>query len=371
MTWSNFGEILSKESRNIVGVMSGTSADGLELALTRCAGSGKKMKVELLKHSSVAFDRAFQDEVVATYNPSTSGVDRVNRMNFLIGRTHARHIKSFLNSLAAPVDAIAYHGQTVYHDPADGSTLQIGEADFVSHETGLPVIFDFRKKDMVVGGEGAPLIPYLDWILFEEGTYAVNLGGIANVTYVSESFDGVIAFDSGPANCLIDLTVKKYFNVDYDRDGLIASRGKIDGSILETLIERDRTYFLRKPPKSTGREIYNETFLEGITHEKPEDLVRTLVRFTVHQLVESIRSYLSLGNEIVVTGGGALNPVMMEDLKTLSGLKVIVPDRAFLQAKEAMGMAVLAQEFLNGVGANVPSVTGARQRVVLGKLALP
>ncbi|RLL90044.1 hypothetical protein BG32_05610, partial [Mesotoga sp. HF07.pep.5.2.highcov] len=126
-----------------------------------------------------------------------------------------------------------------------------------------------------------------------------------------------------------------------------------------------------QPPKSTGREIYNETFLEGISFSSPENLVRTLVRFSVFQLVQSINSYLPLGKRIVVTGGGALNPVMIEDLKQLSGLDVEVPDKTFLQAKEAIGMAVLAQEFFNGVEANVPSVTGARKRVVLGKLALP
>ena len=369
--WNDFYGILSSDTRNILGVISGTSADGLEMALTRCIGTGKAMRVELLKHSSASFDKRFQDEVIRTYNPVNSSVDRVNSMNFSIGRKHAEYIRHFLNSTDESVDIIAYHGQTVYHDPSIGATLQIGEADIVSYETGLPVVFDFRKKDMVAGGEGAPIIPYFDWIYFDEGTYAVNLGGIANVTYVSEDFERVVAFDSGPANCLIDLTVKRFFDIDFDRNGLIASRGKVDERLLEKLIERDRSYFLRKPPKSTGREIYNEAFLDGIEYGKPEDLVRTLVRFTVHQLVESINSYLSLGKRIVVTGGGALNPVLVEDLRLLSGFEVVIPDRVFLQAKEAMGMAVLGQEFLNGVGANVPSVTGAKGRVVLGKLALP
>lgn len=371
MIWNEIRNLLSSESRNILGVMSGTSADGLELAVVSCFGSGKSMKLRLLEHSSVQFESSFHEEIVKTFDPSLSGVDRVNSMNFLIGKKHAAVIRSFLDRTEVKVDAIAYHGQTVYHDPAVHATLQIGEADIVSSETGLPVVFDFRKKDMVFGGEGAPIIPYFDWIYFESGIYAVNLGGIANVTYVAEKLEDVKAFDTGPANCLIDLVAKRYFNMEFDEGGKIAARGSVDSVILDVLVERDRKYFERRPPKSTGREVYNDDFLEGISVSSPDNLVRTLVRFSVFQLVQSINSYLPLGKRIVVTGGGALNPVMIEDLKVLSGLDVEVPERTFLQAKEAMGMAVLAQEFFSGVEANVPSVTGARKRVVLGKLALP
>lgn len=371
MVWDDFKESLSRSSRNILGVMTGTSADGIEFALTRCAGTGKEMKIELLESASIQFDASFRSEVLKLYNPSVAGVDRVNFMNFYIAQKHAEYLSGFLSGVAFKVDAIAYHGQTVYHDPTKGATLQLGEADVISTRTGLPVIFDFRKKDMALGGEGAPLIPYFDWIYFDEGTYAVNLGGIANVTYVAARLEEVLAFDCGPANCLIDLAVKKHFNLDFDEDGVIASKGVVREAILRKLIERDETYFLRRPPKSTGREVYNETFLKNISCVEPEDLVRTLVRFTVRQLVESIKTYLPEGKWIVVTGGGAMNPIILEDLKNLSGLNVTVPEREFIQAKEAMGMAVLAQEFLNGVGANVPSVTGAQRRAVLGKLALP
>jgi len=336
--------LLASRRRNILGVMSGTSADGLELALVSCSGSGKSMKIELLDHFSVRFDSFFHDEIVKTYDPDLSGVDRVNLMNFVIGRRHAAAIKSYLEKTRVVVEAIAYHGQTVYHDPENRATLQIGEAD---------------------------VIPYFDWIYFESGSYAVNLGGIANVTYVDDDLENVKAFDTGPANCLLDLVTKKHYNLEFDENGKIAASGAVDDEILNALLERDRSYFERRPPKSTGREFYNEVFLEGISATKPEDLVRTLVRFSVRRLVESITSYLPMGKRMIVTGGGALNPVMLEDLQRLSGLEVVVPDRTFLQAKEAMGMAVLAQEFFNGVGANVPSVTGARQRVVLGKLALP
>jgi len=371
MIWNRMRGLLASRRRNILGVMSGTSADGLELALVSCSGSGKSMKIELLDHFSVRFDSFFHDEIVKTYDPDLSGVDRVNLMNFVIGRRHAAAIKSYLEKTRVVVEAIAYHGQTVYHDPENRATLQIGEADVISSETGLPVVFDFRKKDMVYGGEGAPIIPYFDWIYFESGSYAVNLGGIANVTYVDDDLENVKAFDTGPANCLLDLVTKKHYNLEFDENGKIAASGSVDDEILNALLERDRSYFERRPPKSTGRELYNEVFLEGIYATKPEDLVRTLVRFSVRRLVESITSYLPMGKRMIVTGGGALNPVMLEDLQRLSGLEVVVPDRTFLQAKEAMGMAVLAQEFFNGVGANVPSVTGARQRVVLGKLALP
>lgn len=363
MYWSTFLELLNKKERIIVGLMSGTSADGLDIAVVSFSGSARQTTFRLLDFRSIDYPEAFKERIIKTYDPYSSSVRDVTLMNFEIARVHANMVKR----LNIKADAIGYHGQTVYHMPQEKATLQIGEADVLAVELGVPVIHSFRTKDMALGGEGAPITSYFDWVIFRKPrTVVLNIGGIANVTYIDGT---VLAFDTGPGNCLIDLYVKKNFNLEYDKNGDLATKGRIDHKILQKLIERDEDYLNRKPPKTTGREWYNDEFLSGLP-KKDYDTLRTLTHFTSFCIHKNIERYLSKVERIYVFGGGAFNKVILEDLRSF-GYKVLIPTKTFAKAREAISMALLANDFLNGVATNIPTVTGAKRSAVLGKIALP
>lgn len=365
MYWDTFLELINKKERTIMGLMSGTSADGLDIAVASFSGMGRQTNFRLVDFKSIDYPEKFKQRIIRTYDPTLSSVKDVTLMNFEIARMHARMIKKL--NLDYKLDVIGYHGQTVYHMPQEKATLQIGEADVLATELGVPVIHSFRTKDMALGGEGAPITSYFDWVFFRKPhTVVLNIGGIANVTYIN---DTVLAFDTGPGNCLIDLYVKENFNLEYDKNGNLAKRGKINHKILQKFIEKDKDYLNRKPPKTTGREWYNKEFLAELPI-KDYDILRTLTYFTAFSIHENIKRYLPKTERIYVFGGGAFNKVMLEDLRSF-GYKILVPDKTFAKAREAISMALLANDFLNGVPTNIPSVTGAQKPVLLGKIALP
>lgn len=363
MHWDTFLELINKKQRTVMGVMSGTSADGLDVALVTFTGSGRQTSFKLVDFRSLDYPEDFKNRILKTYDPNVSSVKDVTSMNFEIARVHAIMLKN-LNMKA---DVVGYHGQTVYHMPQQGATLQIGEADVLAVELGIPVIHSFRTKDVALGGEGAPITSYFDWAFFRKPhTIVLNIGGIANVTYAN---DIVLAFDTGPGNCLIDLYVKENFGLEYDKDGALASRGKINQQILTELIQRDEDYLNRIPPKTTGREWYNREFLLGLP-AKDYDTLRTLTYFTAFCIHENIRRYLPKVEKIYTFGGGAFNKTLIHDLRSF-GYKVLVPERTFARAREAISMAFLANEFLNGMPTNIPSVTGAKRPALLGKISVP
>ncbi len=363
MLWNNFVELLNKKERRLIGLMSGTSADGLDIALVSISGSARQTTFKLLDFRSFDYPEEFKERVVKTYNPAVSTVKDVTLMNFEIARMHANMLKK----LSYTADAIGYHGQTVYHMPQDGATLQIGEADLLAVELNMPVIHSFRTKDVALGGEGAPITAYFDWVFFRKPhTVVLNIGGIANVTYID---DTVLAFDTGPGNCLIDLYVKDNFGMEYDKDGNLASQGTIDKKLFEELLKRDEAYMNRKPPKTTGREWYNNEFLQEMP-KRSLSALRTLTYFTAFCVHENMRRYLPKIEMIYVFGGGAFNKTLIADLRSF-GYRVLVPEKTFAKAREAVSMALLANEFLNGAASNMPSVTGAKRCAVLGKLSLP
>ncbi|HAA85409.1 MAG TPA: anhydro-N-acetylmuramic acid kinase [Kosmotogaceae bacterium] len=371
MNWREICTLADKAERIVAGVMSGTSADGLDVAICRCNGSSGSMVVELLCFDSYSYTETFRDKMIKTYDRKLSTVEKINYMNFEIARVHSQMILDSIQKSGLPIDIIGYHGQTVYHDPDRGATLQLGEADVISTITELPVVYGFRSKDVSLGGQGAPLIPYLDWILFEPGTVTVNIGGISNITVLGKTLDETTAFDTGPGNCLLDITTQKYFREPYDHDGKLSARGVVNKELLTLLRERNRSFSEKPPPKSTGREVYNEEFLARIESYPPHDVMRTLVAFTVGELWSHINRYATAVNRIVVTGGGAYNKTMMSELDQLADCEVFVPEDRLIESREAMGMAVLAHEFFNGTPSNVPHATGASRAAILGKLSLP
>jgi anhydro-N-acetylmuramic acid kinase len=270
------------------------------------------------------------------------------------------------------VDLIGSHGQTIWHQPDKGATLQIGEPAVISKKTGLPVVADFRKADMTAGGEGAPLTPYLDYVLHRdpsEKRVLQNIGGIANLTYLGD--DPIVAFDTGPGNMIIDAVVKQHNGESHDVDGLLAKKGEINQVLLRELL--DHPYYKQKPPKTTGREVFGEHYAEQVTKRAKklgishEDLVATVTQLTIQTIIDAYKQLPGV-DAVYVSGGGVRNPVIVDGLR--EGLGVPVLDYSVLgfssEAKESVLMALLANEYVMGTPSNLPEATGAKEKVVLG-----
>ncbi len=377
-----FFEMVSKECRNVVGMMSGTSADGVDLIAARICGCGRKTKVEIIKTKEIAYPFLLREKILEAMRKN-SKVRNVCALDFELGDFFGNCAKNFIKSSNLQVDIISSHGQTIYHHPRSDEfpicTLQIGDGDLIAAKTGILTISDFRVKDIAYGGEGAPLVPHVDYVLYSNAKESIalnNLGGISNVTYIpkgASEYD-VIAFDTGPANALIDLAILKFFGVPFDKSGKFSSKGQINRKLLETLKERENSYISRTPPKSTGKEVYNADYLENMLDLdlNPCDIVRTLVEFTAWTIWESYKRYIIPNglDRIVLTGGGAMNKTMVETLKKyFIGIQVeIAKDWKF---REAKAFAVLGNELLCSNTANNPKATGAKIKAFLGKISLP
>jgi anhydro-N-acetylmuramic acid kinase len=306
------------------------------------------------------------------------------RLNFELGEAFARaaiKCSQVAGVELGAIDAIASHGQTVCHVPPEGgrggSTLQVGEAAVIAARTGVMVVSDFRAADMAQGGQGAPLVPFADYVMFRgRSTRAVqNIGGIANLTVVTPSLDDVAAFDTGPGNCLLDAAARALFGKPFDKGGAVARKGRPNQALLEALMAH--AYFAKRPPKSTGVDVFPlalvDEKLKG-RRIRPEDLMSTLAHLTVRSISIAYERYVFPSHrvgEVIVAGGGVRNVFLME---LLTEALRPVPVRSIEEygipagAKEAMSFAVLANETLSGSPSNVPSATGAREAVVLGKV---
>ncbi len=368
--------------------MSGTSADGITAALTEVNGTGTSAKVQLIGYKTYPYDEGLRIRVFKLFNPKECTIQDVCEMNFVLGSAFADAANQLISDLGLTVedvDLIGSHGQTIWHQPhaeqisghSARSTLQIGEPAIISEKTGLPVVSDFRKADMAVGGEGAPLTPYLDYVLHRdqhENRVLQNIGGIANLTYLQAGgeVDDVVAFDTGPGNMIIDALAKRYIGLSHDVDGKMALKGKVNHQLLDELLSHP--YYSLKPPKTTGREVFGEQYAESVAARgqelniKPEDMIATATMLTVKTI---IHAYELLGAKIDVvylSGGGAENPAIVKWLR--EGLTAKVYDYSVLgtssEAKEAVLMALLANEYVMGTPCNLVSATGARKKVVLG-----
>ncbi|MGQ9490660.1 MAG: anhydro-N-acetylmuramic acid kinase [Anaerolineae bacterium] len=380
----------------VIGLMSGTSADGIDAALVRIEGAPPRLEWQLLAHLHVPHPPDLRAEIFACFRPETGTVDRLCRLNFALGRAFAA---AALQAIAAAgltrteVELIGCHGQTVWHIPTgpDASTLQLGEAAIIAEETGIPTVSNFRTRDMAAGGQGAPLVPYVDVLLFSHPTLtraAQNIGGIANVTYLPplSAARDAIAFDTGPGNMLIDYAASRMTAGawTYDRDGTLAAQGRVDRELLAAWLAAP--YFQQPPPKTTGRELFGAQFGAQAWAEAEArgladpDIVATLTALTAYSIAYSYRAFLPrLPDEVIVSGGGARNPTLvamlrqaLEEVRTggEGPVRVVLSDALGLpaEAKEAVAFAMLAYESWHGRPGNLPSATGARHPVVLGSL---
>jgi len=373
-----------KPVRFVIGLMSGTSCDGIEAALVRLKGSGAATAMKLIEHRSFPYPDKLRDRLLRDYHDAKE----VCLLNFELGERLAEAAKALIvvaEKQGDAVDFIASHGHTVAHFPPPKNeavgTLQIGEAAVIAERTGLLVVSDFRPRDMAAGGQGAPLVTYPDWVLFQKPGRTVaclNIGGIANFTVVTEAFEQVVAFDTGPGNMIIDGTVRLLSKgvKTMDRDGKSAARGKVIGEYLDYLL--GHAYFDRVPPKSTGREEFGLTpYLRDAVAARRQhgfdDLVRTATEAVAKSIAEAYRRFVMPRynvDHVIVGGGGALNKTLMKLLcKELGEVRVFTTDQYGMPiaARESIAFAILGNEAVWGRPANAPQATGANRPVILGK----
>ena len=396
MKLQNLFELTRKKTKIVIGLMSGTSVDALDVAVVEITGSGEETKLNLLKYQEYQYPAGLKELVIKNSVSQTNNIEDICRLNFLLPQIYSEAIKKVCNEInlsLSDVGLIGSHGQTIHHLPEEKemfgykvrSTLQIADPMVLAKLTGIITIGDFRVGDVALGGQGAPLVPYVDYILFRSekvNRALLNLGGIANFTILPKncSKEEAIAFDTGPANMLIDMICKKYFNVGFDKNGEIAESGKFNVGLFEKLISMD-SYIKKLPPKSTGREYYNETFLNNLEKDeniRPVDLLNTLTDYTAYSVYYNYEKFVKPINEtdeLILSGGGANNLYMTKCFKKWFGEKVIIRKIDELgmssDAKEAICFAVLANETISGNPSNMIKVTGASNETILGKICLP
>lgn len=377
----------------VAGVMSGTSADGVDVAIVRLRGLGSYLHFDLLGHHHVEYPKPMRQAVLAAMNSENTSVADLARLNFRLGDFYGEAVEQAQKKIRAPkLDLVGCHGQTIYHQGEAASylgtkiacTWQTGEAAMVAARLGVTVVSDFRPADMAAGGKGAPLVPFLDYAIFRDkhaGRIVQNIGGIANLTAIPADAkpDAVMAFDTGPGNMVIDQLMQVLFRKPYDQDGAIAGRGTILQPVLEGML--DAPYFKMKPPRTAGREEfgreYAQTFIRRCGKAAKADIIATataLTAFSVAQAVE--RFVLPHGNyrHLIVSGGGTKNQTLMKmlaDQGVRLSLKVRHSDEFGVpsQAKEAVAFALLAYLTWQKQPGNVPSATGAERPAVLGKIS--
>lgn len=378
--------------KRIIGAMSGTSCDGLDIVYAQFEHHGTDTVVKPLHFEWLPYSQEIHRWLLHMTSGKIS-VGEVCRCHAYLGNLFGEMILDFMerHQIIDQVDLVVSHGQTVYHAPDQGvtfhdvpSTLQIGDSDRISVMTKKKVLSDLRAKDMAVGGQGAPLVVYTDYALFStpgKDSVMLNLGGIANLTYLpkDQDFSKVMAFDTGPSNVLIDWAMRTFFDEAFDHNGACAQRGGRHEGLMEFLEALEKPYAQLEPPKSTGKEVlYNEEYVSQIfqwmlEHEiPPEDLVRTLTDFTIYSITDAITRFLPPIEVMHISGGGGFNPVLVNGLKqSLPSSQIHLLDEMWIKAKEAIAFALMGNEYLHHRPSNVPSATGADRPVILGKLSLP
>ncbi|MGC2695843.1 MAG: anhydro-N-acetylmuramic acid kinase [Candidatus Angelobacter sp.] len=377
----------------VAGVMSGTSADGVDVAIVRLRGIGSYLHFDLLGHHHFDYPKPMRQAVLAAMNADKASVAELARLNFRLGEFYAEAVEQARKKIRpSKLDLVGCHGQTIYHQGNAATylgkkiacTWQTGEGAIVAARLGVPVVSDFRPADMAAGGKGAPLVPFLDYAIFRDknaGRIVQNIGGIANLTAIPADAkpNGVLAFDTGPGNMVIDQLMQMLFKKPYDRDGAIARRGTILQPILEELLEDD--YFKQKPPRTAGREQfgreYAKAFLRRCGRATKQDIIATATALTAFSIVQGMERFVlprASYRHLIVSGGGTKNQTLMKmlaDQSTKLGLRLGHSDDFGVpsQAKEAVAFALLAYQTWQGQPGNVPSATGANRPAVLGKVS--
>ncbi|MGI8991277.1 MAG: anhydro-N-acetylmuramic acid kinase [Bryobacteraceae bacterium] len=361
----------------VAGIMSGTSLDGIDVAIVDLLGA----KVQTVAHGTTPYSKSVRQAILSVTDTTTTTA-RISQVNFQLGELYAKAVIGICKRHKIPLDSIALigcHGQTVYH--GSGNTLQIGEAAVIAERTGIAVVSDFRARDIAAGGQGAPLVPFVDYRLFRDAKrarIALNIGGIANLTAIPAAAraEDVIAFDTGPGNMVMDALMAEHTGgkMHFDRHGAIAAKAPINRALLDELAQDP--YYREKPPKSTGREKYGKEFIARLkqTGLPLPELIATATALTAATIALGIDRFVRKRmepSELIVSGGGAHNRQL------IANLHGFLPDLSFattqdfgidVDAKEAIAFAILAYETFHRKPGNLPSATGARHPAILGKI---
>jgi anhydro-N-acetylmuramic acid kinase len=386
---------MTTKSMTVAGIMSGTSADGIDVAVVRITPGEFRPRLKLIAHEGFAFPPRLRQAVLTAMNASETSTAELARLNWRLGIAYAEAVQATVKKHRVRLDLIGCHGQTIYHQAKAESyagrkfacTWQTGEAAVIAEALRVPVVSNFRPADMTVGGQGAPLVPLLDYVLFADtkrDRVLQNIGGIANLTAIpaGASVDRLIAFDTGPGNMVIDALTQKLFEKAFDRAGALAARGKVLKQVLDG--ELRNPYYTMKPPRTAGREqfgrAYSAQFLRKCISAggTPEDAIATATVLTAESIARSYKRFVRPRMKLeavdyIVSGGGARNVTLMrmllERLKP-AGCRLTTSERFGLpaEAKEAAAFALLAWETWNRQPGNVPAATGARRAVILGQL---
>jgi len=387
----------------VAGVMSGTSADGINVALVEIGGAGFDTRFDLLAHHEYPYPRPVRRAVLAAMNAGRASVADLARLNFLLGELYAAAVLTTQKKAEVKVELIGCHGQTLYHQgeasPYFGkkiaATWQTGEGAIIAARVGAPVVSDFRPADMAAGGKGAPLVPFLDYLVYRDagvGRIVQNLGGIANLTAIpaGASPEDVVAFDTGPGNMVVDAAMERLYRKPYDRDGRVAAKGKPLAAVLKVLLKH--SFFRLKPPKTAGREEFGREFVTDFFRRcgraRKEDVVATATALTARSIGEAVKRFvLAAGRrqdsrrdagatfrDYVVSGGGAKNRTLIAMLRAEVeplGLLLRSSDEFGVPsaAKEAVAFALLAHETWHRRPSNIPAATGAHRPAILGKIS--
>jgi anhydro-N-acetylmuramic acid kinase len=386
---------MNAKPMTVAGIMSGTSADGIDVAVVRIAPGKLRPGLKLMAHEGFQFPAPLRRAVLAAMNAAATSTAELARLNWRLGLAYAEAVNATLKRHSVKLDLIGCHGQTLYHQPRAesyagrrfGCTWQLGEAAVIAAATGVPVVSNFRPADMLAGGQGAPLVPLLDYVLFADrkrGRVLQNIGGIANLTAIPPRAkpDAVVAFDTGPGNMVIDALAQQLFNKRFDRNGGFAARGMVLEPVLAEALSNP--YFKLKPPRTTGREQfgreYAAKFLASCRQysKRPEDALATATALTAETIAQSYKTYARRGMkncavDYIVSGGGARNATLMAMLAARlepMGCELASSEEFGLpaEAKEAAAFALLAWQTWHHLPGNVPRATGAARPVILGQV---
>ncbi len=389
----NLYKIAQKNRRTIIGLMSGTSLDGLDIALCEVSGNGISTNLSLLQFETVNYDNFFKGNIKEIFSKQIIDLEKLCLLNAWIGKQHANMVNDCLqkwNIRNTDIDIIASHGQTIYHAPKilhkknefDNATLQIGDGDHIAVNTGIITLSDFRQKHISAGGEGAPLAVYGDYLIFSkagENRIMLNIGGIANFTFLHGDIDAnkIFSTDVGPGNTIMDALVQKHFTEKYfDKDATIAKQGKVHEDLLSAL--KEHPFFDEQFPKTTGPELFNLDYLEAakqVSHTRDLsvfDTMATLCKFSADTIADAILKTVGKKNFVIYSSGGGMhNPLLMQHLKELiPNIEFKITDELGIHAdaKEAVLFALLANEALCGGNTNFGNTA---PNISMGKVSFP
>lgn len=383
------------EKKLAIGLMSGTSADGIDAVLVEISGCSTTTKVRQLAFVTLPFTDAVRSRILQVAAGDFGGSEELCLMNFLLGSLSAEACVAVCEKAGVDPGSIAFvgsHGQTVFHAPVQQDylgckvrgTLQIGEASLIVEALGCPVVSDFRVRDMAAGGLGAPLVPYTEYLLYQDPQRNIalqNIGGIGNISLLPRGagLNGVLAFDTGPGNMVIDALAARMTNgcARYDEGGKMAAAAQVSTPLLAWMMQDD--YLKRTPPKTTGREMYGEAYVQKLLQKADElgvvlaDVLATATRFTAECIGAGVRDFCPVyPDRMIVGGGGSMNPTLLAHIADcLPGCEVMTNEQLGLDsnAKEAVAFAVLANEAMYSQPNNAPGATGAAHPVVMGKIS--